>query len=90
MRIVSEQWVESSTKGHASTLWGDKYGYQWWLRTYHSDSASVDSFYAAGWGGQRIMVFPNEDMVVVFTGGYYVETDPVDEMIVRHILPAVQ
>jgi CubicO group peptidase (beta-lactamase class C family) len=89
-RIVSEGWVEESTKGHVLPRWADGYGYQWWLRTYHSGSTAVDSFYAAGWGGQRITVFPSLDMVVVFTGGNYVGEGPVDEIISRHILPSVR
>ncbi|NIM95834.1 MAG: serine hydrolase [Anaerolineales bacterium] len=89
-RILSKEWIEESVEDHASPTWGDGYGYQWWLRTYDLGSTSIESFYAAGWGGQRIMVFPSLDMVVVFTGGNYVEEEPVDEIIIRHILPAVQ
>jgi CubicO group peptidase (beta-lactamase class C family) len=88
-RIVSEKWVEESTQRHASPSAEEGYGYQWWLTTYHSDSTSVDSFCAAGWGGQRIEVFPRLGLVVVLTGGNYVEEDPVDEIIAHYILPAV-
>ena len=34
------------------------------------------------------MVFPNLDMVVVFTAGNYVGYEPVDEILTRFILPA--
>jgi CubicO group peptidase (beta-lactamase class C family) len=92
-QIVSQKWIEESTRGHISFpegSWASGYGYQWWLKTYRSNSTSVDSFYASGWGGQRISVFPSLDMVVVFTGGNYVEEEPVDDIITRFILPAVQ
>ena len=88
-RIVSEEWIEASTKDYASTPGGEGYGYQWWRKTYRSEVIPIDAFYAAGWGGQRITGFPSLDMVVVFTGGNYVGQDPVDEIITRHILPAV-
>jgi CubicO group peptidase (beta-lactamase class C family) len=88
-RIVSGEWIEASTKGRVSPSWFDGYGYQWWRQTYQSNSTSVDSFFAGGWGGQRIMVFPGLDLVVVFTGGNYVAEEPVDEIITRYILPAV-
>ena len=88
-RIVSEEWIEESTKRHVSPSWADGYGYQWWMETYHSNSIPIDSFYAAGWGGQRITVFPSLDLVVVFTGGNYVGEDPVDDIITHYILPAV-
>jgi CubicO group peptidase (beta-lactamase class C family) len=87
-RIVSEAWVEASTQAHATPRWGGGYGYQWWLQTYELGSEQVRSFYAAGWGGQRISVFPDLDMVVVLTGGNYVDEEPVDEIITRFILPA--
>jgi CubicO group peptidase (beta-lactamase class C family) len=88
-RIISERWVEESTRKHASPLWADGYGYQWWLRTYRVGSKPVEAFYADGWGGQRIMGFPSLDMVVVFTGGNYVQGHPLDEIVTRYILPAV-
>jgi CubicO group peptidase (beta-lactamase class C family) len=90
-RIISQEWVEESTKGHMPLSGTGEYGYQWWLKTYRLGSISVDSFYATGWGGQKVIVFPSLDMVVVFTGGNYAGREPVDEVIVvRYILPAVQ
>ncbi len=83
-RIISQEWVEASMQE-----WTDGYGYQWWLKTYRSDGASVDSFFADGWGGQRIIVFPSLDMVLVFTGGNYVDPHPLDDMITDFILPSV-
>ena len=88
-RIVSEEWIEESTKSHILPSWTDGYGYQWWIETYNSNSTPTDSFFAAGWGGQRITVFPSLDMVVVFTGGNYVGEDPVDDIITHYILSAV-
>jgi CubicO group peptidase (beta-lactamase class C family) len=88
--IVSQTWVEASTQLHAKPRGGGGYGYQWWLRTYDFGSEEVMTFFAAGWGGQRISVFPSLDMVVVSTGGNYVAEDPVDEIITRFILPAVR
>jgi CubicO group peptidase (beta-lactamase class C family) len=89
-QIVSRAWVEASTRAHAVPRWANGYGYQWWLRTYHSSSEAVDAYYAAGWGGQEIIVFPDLDMVLVFTGGNYVDESPVDEIVTRYILPAAQ
>jgi len=89
-QIVSEDWIKKSTQAHATTSWESGYGYQWWLVTYRSGLQIFDSFYANGWGGQRIIVFPSLEMVVVFTGGNYIEGNPVDEIIERYILPAVQ
>jgi CubicO group peptidase (beta-lactamase class C family) len=89
-RIVSQAWVEASTRAHAALSADAGYGYQWWLRTYEDGSKAVDAFFAAGWGGQRIYVFPALDMVVVLTGGGYVDEVPLNEILTRFILPAVQ
>jgi CubicO group peptidase (beta-lactamase class C family) len=90
-QIVSSEWVQQSTRaqtalpGRSSS---EGYGYQWWIKTYRLGSAPVTCFYAAGWGGQRIAVLPELDMVVVLTGGNYVGRTPVDEIIQEYVLPA--
>ena len=60
------------------------------IKSYCTDSGCVDSYLADGWGGQRIIVFPSLDLVVVFTGGNYATHEPVHEMVCEYILPAVQ
>ena len=89
-RIVSEAWIAESTQKHVTHSVMSGYGYQWWLETYRVASASVDTFAALGWGGQRIIVIPDWEMVVVFTGGNYASGDPSEEILTRYILPAVQ
>jgi CubicO group peptidase (beta-lactamase class C family) len=95
-RIISKEWTEASTQAYIpiprdSSLAGhaDAYGYQWFIKAYYSNSTSVSAYFRSGWGGQRIIVFPSLDMVLVFTGGNYEESEPVDEIVTRHILPAV-
>jgi CubicO group peptidase (beta-lactamase class C family) len=89
-QIITRGWIEESTQEHVSLSHREGYGYQWWLKTYDSKSGPVDAFYAAGWGGQKIILFPKLDMAVVFTGGNYVSPDPTDEIVDRFILPAVR
>ena len=96
-RVVSKEWIEDSTREYAVIQYaswvrdhGDRYGYQWFLKTYYVDSRSYDSFLRDGWGGQRITVFPELDMVVVLTGGNYATRAPVNEIVTNHILPAVR
>jgi CubicO group peptidase (beta-lactamase class C family) len=93
-RIISENWVRDSIREHVQLPqvdWADGYGYLWWLKTYYTqDNQSYDSYFAEGWGGQKITVFPDEDMVVVFTGANYTSHPPCDEILVNYILPALQ
>jgi CubicO group peptidase (beta-lactamase class C family) len=93
-RIVSADWVRRSVAPTVSVSawhlsWADKYGYLWWLKDYHVAGKTYSSFKALGWGGQEIMVFPEQEMVVVFTGANYVGTPPTDDMLTRFILPAL-
>jgi CubicO group peptidase (beta-lactamase class C family) len=58
-RIVSVDWIRNSTQAYATTPWSSGYGYQWWFANYRAGLRTLDSFYADGWGGQRIVVFPD-------------------------------
>jgi CubicO group peptidase (beta-lactamase class C family) len=92
-RLISEDWVQKSIEEYISlpwVSWADGYGYLWWLKTYHSADGEFESFFAEGWGGQKIVVFPGLDMVVAFTGANYMNTPPCDEILTLYILPAVQ
>jgi len=46
-------------------------------------------FSAGGWGGQHIMVLPELNSVVVFTGGNYVTKRPPFKIIKKYVLPAL-
>jgi CubicO group peptidase (beta-lactamase class C family) len=95
-QIVSEQWVVDSTKNYVDARqfpsWhnDDGYGYQWWLRSFRVHGERIDSYHAAGMGGQFIFVFPSQQMVATFTGWSENELgkQPFD-MVERYILPAV-
>jgi hypothetical protein len=49
----------------------------------------VPAVSAEGWGGQRIIVLPGLDTVVVFTGGNYRSEEPVDTIMETYIVPAI-
>ncbi len=94
-QIVSQEWVQKSIQPQISLSnwnlsWADDYGYLWWLKDYHVNNAVYSSYKALGWGGQEIMIFPDHDMVVVFTGANYMQNPPCDDILMRFILPAVE
>lgn len=74
-RVVSESWVQASTSRAIDVptsenpipRFSDGYGFQWWLGTF--SKGSTDAYFAAGWGGQFIIVLPEPEMVVVITAG---------------------
>ena len=46
-------------------------------------------FYAGGWGGQNIMVFPDLNTVVVFTGGNYTSKTTKFKILKEYVIPAI-
>jgi CubicO group peptidase (beta-lactamase class C family) len=78
-RVLSQSWIESSTRAHITTgidifsASGQTldYGYQWWVGKTVLPNRSITWSAAVGNGGQRIYVVPELDMVVVTTAGDY-------------------
>jgi len=44
---------------------------------------------ALGFGGQRLMVFPQKDLIVVFTGWSILKDPASNQELVKRILPSV-
>ena len=97
--IISSDWVKSSSLAYNNNvgLWipGEDsgecgYTYSWWTSELSHSGDVIKMYRAGGWGGQEIMVFPELDMVVVFTGGNYASKTTLFELIEEYIIPAVQ
>jgi len=90
-RIISEEWVNNSFRNHITppVNWAYGYGYLWWLRRFYAGGRIYNSFNAEGWGGQQIIIIPDENIVVVFTGANYVTNPPNDEIMSSYILLAL-
>jgi len=91
-QILSEWWINESSKPQLNVDQFWDYGYHWWLHTYEINSEKIESYSARGWGGQNIIVFPSLDMVVVTTAGYH--DDPelefhIDVLLLQKILDSV-
>ena len=95
-RIVSEAWVAQSTQKAIELNVDDQafldlnpgYGYLWWLGTFATGNANA--YYAAGYGGQFIIILPELDMVVAFTAGGFEgrDYDALLQIMNQYILPA--
>ena len=93
-QLISEEWVEESTRAHlpADAQLDQHYGYYWWRETFPIDARWIESYFASGNGGNKIYVFPTEDLVVVITAGAYGQSyghPQVRMMMNKYILPAV-
>lgn len=93
-RLLSESWIETSTTWHAtSDLYGEDFGYLWRMIDREIEARAIRSYEAWGNGGQFIMIFPELDLVAVFTGenyGKFPEMEQPFELIDNYILPAVE
>ena len=87
-QIVSKDWVRQSVTPSIEAEEGFKYGYKWWLLPRTDRQGYV--WMARGFGGQRLMVFPEEEMIVVFTGWDILNDPSRDRELVNRILPAVR
>ena len=86
-QIVSKDWVKQSVAPLIDAEEGYKYGFKWWL--FPRTDAQRYVWMARGFGGQRLMVFPEEDLIVVFTGWAILGTPVASREFVGRILPAV-
>jgi CubicO group peptidase (beta-lactamase class C family) len=82
--IVSSEWVEESTETREMRSNYAGYGYQWW--TY----PDLGAYFGTGLYGQQIIVVPQHDLVVVFTGGFIGQASPYYEFLTDYIIPAAE
>jgi CubicO group peptidase (beta-lactamase class C family) len=93
--VISPNWIDESTRQRIelkNLLWGWKYGYYWMQVDMNMNDKTIHSYFVPGDGGQLLSVFPDLNMVIVFTAGNY-GTDVKSvcfTMIYRYILPAFQ
>jgi CubicO group peptidase (beta-lactamase class C family) len=70
-RIVPEDWVMESiyphVKGEKDMVSGTGYGYQWWSGPLKVQNWDINTYYAAGHGGQYIVQIPDLDLIIVTT-----------------------
>jgi CubicO group peptidase (beta-lactamase class C family) len=87
-QVVSRDWVKQSVTPAIDAEEGFKYGFKWWLLPRKDRQGYV--WMAQGFGGQRLMVFPEEELVAVFTGWEILKDEGASSALVDRILPAVR
>jgi CubicO group peptidase (beta-lactamase class C family) len=76
-RILPKGWVTQATSPLVESGEGPwLYGFQWWLLPYGEHDALA--WAALGYGGQRLLVVPEYNLVAVFTGWNIYDTPPLD------------
>ncbi len=90
-QIISKSWIDKTFNMDK----GD-YGYLWEHKYFIIDGKTYNSYLASGNGGQKINIWPELDMITVFTGGNYNsyqlhgKSTPPNEMIPNYILKSMK
>jgi CubicO group peptidase (beta-lactamase class C family) len=88
-RLISKVWVSQSLTPAIDTGWqGLKYGFKWWLQP--SKDGKEYIWHGIGFGGQRLMVFPSEQLIATFTGWDVLKDPEVDAELADRLWPAVR
>ena len=97
-QIVSEDWIEKSRYPYLGFnqikipnegMGKVGYSYTWWTKQTKYKGKEIEWYFANGWGGQKIMVLPKLNYVIVFTGAEYTGKVHQYEIFERFILPAM-
>jgi CubicO group peptidase (beta-lactamase class C family) len=89
-QIVSSEWIRRTFEKDDV-----EFGYLWRQKYFDVDGKRYNSYLATGNGGQKINIWPELNMITVFTGGnynsyLYGRTTPPNEMIPNYILKALE
>ena len=87
-QIVAKEWVAESLKPYIQAEEDYKYGYKWWLLPRKDSQQLV--WMARGFGGQNLMVFPEEELIVTITGWDILGTSDPEHEFVTRVLAAVR
>jgi CubicO group peptidase (beta-lactamase class C family) len=97
-QILSEKWVEKSSSTYSPNtginipgedLGRVGYAYTWWTKELEVGDSEVDGYWANGWGGQKIMILPEKNSVIVFTGGNFNSKVHNLKILEKYIFPVV-
>jgi CubicO group peptidase (beta-lactamase class C family) len=71
-QVISADWVRESTASHSRRGIDGGYGYMWWTGVngglFQNVVLKNHSYYASGWGGQKIIILPYRKLVIIHRG----------------------
>jgi CubicO group peptidase (beta-lactamase class C family) len=86
-RLMASAWIKESMTPRIDAGEGFRYGYQWWLLP-HGDPSRL-AWVARGMGGQRLIVFPEQQLIVVSTAWHILNEASIEFDVVKRLLPGV-
>ncbi|MCG8468535.1 MAG: beta-lactamase family protein [Gemmatimonadetes bacterium] len=92
--VLDRDWIQRSFVARSSINADDDYGYTWWRTEHESNGRAFESWSATGNGGQLLIVVPDFELAVAFTGGSYRDFRTWirwrDELMPRFIVDAIR
>lgn len=94
-QIIASDWIDISTQPYEKGSWpkDSEYGYLWRLLKRKVGNKQINTIEAWGNGGQFLIIIPELDMTITFTGGNYNLFPEMEEtpfkILNKYILPAV-
>lgn len=91
-QILPKEWVEKSLSHQMEIAKDEYYGYLFWNKTYQVDGKGYEVYYCSGNGGNKIIVFKDQPLVIVITATAYNKPyghSQVDLMIRDYLIPAI-
>lgn len=92
-QVLPAAWVKASVSPQAQVDDERNYGYLLWLYPYSAKGVKHQSYQMAGMGGNKVVVFPDLELVALVTTTNYGVRNPhqvTDKLIAEHILNAVE
>ena len=86
-QLMTPAWIKESLTPRIDAGEGFQYGYQWWLLP-HGQPQRL-AWVARGMGGQRLIVFPEDQLIVVSTAWHILNEASIEFDVVRRLLPGV-
>jgi Beta-lactamase len=86
-RLLTSDWIKETLTPRIDAGEGFQYGYQWWLLPHGQPSRLA--WTARGMGGQRLIVFPEDQLIVVSTAWHILNEASIEFDVVRRLLPGV-
>lgn len=91
-QVVPADWVAASIKPRAEIDAETEYGYLWWLETFATGDRSFRSYFMSGSGGNKVLVFPDLDAVIVITStnfGLRNAHELTESLLTDYLLPTI-
>jgi CubicO group peptidase (beta-lactamase class C family) len=91
-QILPKDWVAKSLSKQMTISDDEYYGFLFWNKTYRVGDKNYEVYYSSGNGGNRIIMFKDQPLVMVITSTAYNTPQghrQVDKMVQDYLIPAI-